>query len=60
MQKLKSILMLVLWLSSGDILAQAGQPPVDTKGTVSLDAEREKNALQILFELTERVMVVCR
>ena len=57
MQKLKSILMLVLWLSSGDILAQAGQPSVDTKGTVSLDAEREKNALQILFKLTERVMV---
>ena len=57
MQKMKSILMLMLWLTSGTILAQAGQQHVDTKETVSLDAEREKHALQVLAKLTEKVIV---
>jgi hypothetical protein len=57
MRKTKSILMLVLWLSSGNILAQAGQQRVDAKETVSLDAEREKHALQVLAKLTEKVIV---
>ena len=57
MQKMKSILMLVLWLTSGTILAQAGQQHVDTKETVSLDAEREKHVLQVLAKLTEKLIV---
>jgi uncharacterized damage-inducible protein DinB len=59
MQKMKSILilMLVLWLTSGTILAQVGQQRVDTKETASLDAEREKHALQVLAKLTEKVIV---
>jgi len=56
MQKMKSILMLVLWLSSGNILAQVGQQRVDAKETASLDTEREKHALQVLAKLTEKVI----
>ena len=57
MQKMKWILMLVLWLTSGSILAQAGQQRVDAKETASLEAEREKHALQVLAKLTEKVIV---
>ena len=57
MQKMKSILMLVVWLTSGTILAQVGQQRVDAKETASLDAEREKHALQVLAKLTEKVIV---
>jgi uncharacterized damage-inducible protein DinB len=57
MQKLKPILMLALWLTSGNSLAEVGQQRVDTKEAASLDAEREKHALQVLSKLTERVIV---
>jgi uncharacterized damage-inducible protein DinB len=57
MQKLKSILMLVLWLTSGNLLAQVGQQRVDAKEAASLDAEQEKHALQVLAKLTEKVIV---
>ena len=57
MRKIKSILMLVLWLTSGTILAQVGQQRVDAKETGSLDAEREKHAMQVLAKLTEKVIV---
>jgi hypothetical protein len=57
MQKMKLILMLVLWLTSGTTLAQVGQQRVDAKGTASIEAEREKHALQVLAKLTERVIV---
>ena len=57
MQKMKSIFMLVLWLNSGNILAQVGQQRVDTEDAASLDAQREKHALQVLAKLTEKVIV---
>jgi hypothetical protein len=57
MQKLKWILMLVLWLTSGNILAQVGQQRFGTEDAASLDAEREKHALQALAKLTEKVIV---
>src|SRR6266851_7079113 len=57
MQKMKWILMLVLWLTSGNILAQVGQQRVGTGDAGSLDAEREKHALQVLAKLTEKVIV---
>ena len=57
MRKTKSILMLVLWLTSGNLFAQIGQQRVDAKQTTSLDAEREKQALQVLAKLTEKVIV---
>src|SRR5207302_11238597 len=57
MQKMKLILLLVLWLTSGNLLAQVGQQRVDARETASLDAEREKLALQVLAKLTEKVIV---
>jgi hypothetical protein len=57
MRKIKSILMLVLWLSSGNTLAEVGQRGVDAKEIGGLDAEREKHALQVLAKLTEKVIV---
>jgi uncharacterized damage-inducible protein DinB len=56
MRKMKSILMLVLWLNSGNILAQVGQP-ADAKEAASLDADREKHALRVLAKLTEKEIV---
>ena len=57
MQDNKMILMLVLWLTSGNFLAQVGQQRVDAKETASLEAEREKRALQVFAKLTEKVIV---
>src|SRR5437868_5416067 len=57
MQKMTSILMLVLWLTSGNMLAQVDHQRVDAKESTSLDAEREKHALQVLAKLTEKVIV---
>jgi DinB superfamily len=56
-QKLKSRLMLALWLTSGSVLAQVGQQRVDAKDTAGLDAAREKHALQVLAKLAEKVIV---
>jgi uncharacterized damage-inducible protein DinB len=52
---MQSILIFVLWLSSGNILAQIGEQPVHAKGA-SLDVQGEKHALQILAKLTEKVI----
>src|SRR5882757_6424175 len=57
MQKMKSILMLVLWLTSGTIVAEVGEQRVDAKETASLDSEREKHAVQVLAKLTEKLIV---
>jgi uncharacterized damage-inducible protein DinB len=57
MQKMKSIFMLALWLSSGNILAQVGQQRVDTEDAASLDAQRERHAQQFLLKFTEKLIV---
>jgi len=57
MHKMKLILMLVLWSLSSNLLAHGGQQRVGSKETTSLDAEREKRALQVLAKLTEKVIV---
>ena len=57
MQKMKSILMLVLWLTPGAVLAQVGQQRVDAKETVSLDAQRERHAQQLFLKFTEKLIV---
>ena len=57
MQTMKSILMLVLWLTAGNLLAQVGEQRVDAQETGSLDAERERHALQVLAKLTEKVII---
>jgi uncharacterized damage-inducible protein DinB len=56
-QKMKWILMLVLWLSSGNVLAQAGQQHVDAKDVGILDAQRERHALRILSKIAEELTV---
>jgi hypothetical protein len=53
MQKMKSILMLVLWLSSGNILAQVGQRRVDAKPVRSSPISPLKNT-----EATRLALVV--
>jgi uncharacterized damage-inducible protein DinB len=57
MQKMKSLVILALCLTSGKIMAQSGQQRGDAKETASLDAEREKHAVQVLAKLTEKVIV---
>ena len=57
MRKMKSISMIVLLLTSGNVFAQVSQQRIDTKETASLDAEQEKHALQVLAKLTEKVIV---
>jgi hypothetical protein len=51
---MKSLLILVPWLSSGNILAQAGQQPVGAEDSAGLDAQRKKHALQFLVRGTEK------
>jgi len=57
MQKMKLILILVLWLISGSILAQAAQQRVAAAEAASLDTQRERRALQTLSKLAEKVIV---
>jgi uncharacterized damage-inducible protein DinB len=57
MQKMKLILILVLWLSSGSILAQPAEQRVDAAEAASLDPQRERRALQTLSKLAEKVIV---
>ena len=57
MQKRKSLFLLVLWLTSSTILAQAGQQVVEPKDGAPLDAQREKRALQSLLKIAEREIV---
>lgn len=54
MQKTKSILVLVLWLTSGRILAQVGGRGVDTSNAACLDAQQEQHALQSLITIAEK------
>src|SRR5258707_3816038 len=57
MQKMKSMLMLVLWLTSGNLLAKVGQQRVGASEAASRYADREKQALQVLAKFTEKVIV---
>ena len=57
MQKMKWIAVLVVWLIASNVLAQAGQQAVNSKGAAHLDAQQEKRALQALLKLAEKVMV---
>jgi DinB superfamily len=56
MQKIKPILIVALWLTSGNILAQGGQH-VDPKDAASLDAQQEKHALQVLLKIAQKLIV---
>jgi uncharacterized damage-inducible protein DinB len=53
----RSLFMLLLWLISATILAQAQAGQVETKDAVPLDAEREKRALQFLLNIAEKQII---
>src|SRR6516162_2705135 len=57
MPKRKSLFLLMLWLSSATILAQAGQQAVEPGEGAQLDAQREKRALQSLLKIAEKEIV---
>jgi uncharacterized damage-inducible protein DinB len=53
---MKWITVLVVGLAAGNLLAQAGQQVVDTKDAASLDAQREKRALQPLLKIAQKLI----
>ena len=57
MQKVKWITILAVWLTAGNLLAQAGWQVVDTKDMAPLDAQREKHALQALLRIAEKEII---
>ena len=57
MQKVKWITILAVWLTAGNLLAQAGRQVVDTKEVAPLDAQREKRALQALLRIAEKEII---
>src|SRR6516165_3848116 len=57
MQKVKWITILVVWLTAGNLLAQAGRQVVDTKDMAPRDAQREKHALQALLRIAEKEII---
>ena len=57
MQKMKCVVVLVVWLAAGNLLAQASPPVVNTKNVAALDAQQEKRALQALWTIAERQIV---
>ena len=56
MQKLKWMAVMMVFVA-GNLLAQAGQQVVETKNNLSLDAQREKHALQVLLNITQKLIV---
>jgi len=56
-QKVKWITILAVWLTAGNLLAQAGRQVVDTKDMAPLDAQREKHALQALLRIAEKEII---
>lgn len=58
MRKIKWITVLVsLWLAPAGLLAQAAPQIVDAKNDASLDASREKHALQSLMKVVEKEII---
>jgi uncharacterized damage-inducible protein DinB len=57
MQKIKPVLMVVLLLTSGNVLAQTGAQHSDAKEDASLDARREMHAMQTFSNLAEKAIV---
>lgn len=57
MQKIKWITVLLLWLVAGDLSAQAGPQVGNTENTATLDAQREKRALQSLSMVIEKEII---
>jgi uncharacterized damage-inducible protein DinB len=53
---MKWIMVLVVVLAASNLLAQAGQQVVDTKDAASLNARREKRALQPLLKIAQKLI----
>jgi len=56
-QKVEWITILAVWLTAGNLLAQAGRQVVDTKDMAPRDAQREKHALQALLRIAEKEII---
>jgi len=56
-QKIKSITVLVLWFAAASLWAQTAPQVPDTKNDASLDAQRERRALQSLLKLVEKEVI---
>lgn len=56
MQKIRCIAVIVC-LVAGNLSAQTGAQPVDKQQGASLDAVREKHAMQVLLEIAEKLIV---
>src|SRR5215469_8459024 len=54
---MKWITILVVWLTAGNLLAQASPQVVDTKDVAPLDAQPEKRALQALLRIAEKEII---
>jgi uncharacterized damage-inducible protein DinB len=57
MKRMRSILIVVLWFTSGNTLAQVVEQRVDAKDAASLDVQGERHALQVLLKVTEKEIV---
>ena len=57
MQKMRWMVVLVLWSFSGNLLAQVGQQVVDTKNVAPLDSQPERQALQSLLKIAQKITV---
>lgn len=57
MQKIKCLMILVMWLAAGNLLAQAAPPVVAKKDAALLDAQQEKRALQSLLKIAEKEII---
>ena len=57
MQKMKWMVVLVMWFAAVNLSAQSGRLVVDTKDAAPLDAQREKRALRTLLKITEKLIV---
>ena len=54
---MKRIAVLMVLFAAGNLLAQARQQVLDTKGAAPLEAQREKLALQSLLKIAERMLI---
>ena len=57
MQKMKWMVVLVMWFAAVNLSAQSAQQVVDTNDAAPLDAQREKRALRTLLKITEKLIV---
>src|ERR1700751_2426678 len=57
MKRMRSILIVVLWFTSGNTLAQVVEQRVDAKDAASLEVQGERHALQVLLKVTEKEIV---